>query len=361
VKGWVKQIVSPVVASLISFTIGGILAASLGYNPLSVYGALIEGAFGNPINIGNTLAGATPLILTGVGVALGFRAGLFNIGAEGQYWIGATAAVWVGYHFTHMNGFLHATLCLLVAMIAGGLWAGIIPGLTKAFRGAHEVITTMMMSYIGIFFGRYLIENGPMMQPGYVPQSPQISQNAWLTTLIEGSQLTTGIVIALVATVIVWILLFKTTLGFQLRTVGFNQRAAKYAGVRVALFTILSLGLSGVLAGLAGGVQMLAVDHRLLDSFNTGYGFTAIVVALLARSHPLGCIISAIFFAALNNGSQYMQQATGIQSSLTDVLTGLIIFFVAAERLIPMVKDWVRTRKHRWGTTQVSREGHKSA
>jgi len=339
-----KNLGTPITALLFAIIIGAIIVVSLGYNPLSVYASLLSGAFGGVYNIGNTLAVATPLLLTGLGIALAFRAGLFNIGAEGQYWVGAMAAVWVGYHFTALPGWIHAILCLVAGMIAGGLWGGIVPGITKAYVGAHEVITTMMMSYIGILLARFMIEDGPMKQKGYVPQSPPIASNTIFTSLFQ-SQLTVGILIAVIAAVLIWVLLYKTTIGFQLRIVGLNQRAARYAGIRVPLFTILALGLSGMLAGLAGSVQMLAVDNRLTDSFNSGYGYTGIVVALLARSNPIGVIPASIFFAALNTGGQNMQQVSGVPSSLTDVLTGLIVFFVAAERLIPVIKSWYRTRR----------------
>jgi ABC-type uncharacterized transport system permease subunit len=356
VKSILKSLATPVLASLVAMLIGGIVSWAIGYNPVDVYSALIVGAFGNPVNLGNTLARATPLILTGLGIAIAFRAGLFNIGAEGQYWVALMAATWVGYHFTTLPGWLHAVLCLVVAMIAGGLWGGLIPGLAKAYRGAHEVITTMMMSYIGILLAKFMIEDGPMRKPGYIPESYPIAQNTWLSTLIPGSQLTTGLFIALAAVVLVWLLLYYTTIGFQLRVVGSNPRAAKYAGIRVPLYTVLALGLSGVLAGLAGGVQLLAFDHHLAEGFSTQYGYTGIVVALLARNNPFGVILAAIFFAGLDTGGQNMQLATGVPKSLTEVLTGLIVFFVAAERIVPMAIQWYRRRTSRLSTS-VSGEG----
>jgi general nucleoside transport system permease protein len=359
-KHMMRALATPVIASLLAIIIGGIIAAAIGYNPLQVYGALISGAFGNAANIGYTLAIATPLILIGLGIAISFRAGLFNIGAEGQYWVSVMAATWVGYHFTGLPGWLHVILCLVVAMLVGGLWAGIIPGLAKAYRGAHEVITTMMMSYTGILLCKYMIEDGPMRKPGYIPESYPIPQNTWLPALIPQSQLTIGIIIAIVAVVVVWFVLFHTTFGFQLRVVGSNPRAARYAGIRVPLYTVLALGISGVLSGLAGGVQLLAIDHRLAEGFNTGYGFTGIVVALLARNNPFGVIVAAVFFAALSTGGQNMQQVTNIPASLTDVLTGLIIFFVAAERIVPQVIQWYKRRTSR-ASTSISEEGPKPA
>jgi len=334
----------PLLASVFAILIGGAIAASIGYSPIVVYQSLLSGAFGGWFNLGSTLAVATPLILTGLGIAVAFKAGLFNIGAEGQYWVGSIAAVWVGYHFTHLNGVVHMLLCLLSGAVAGALWGGIIPGLTKAYFGAHEVITTMMMSYIGILFAKFLIEGGPMQAPGYNPQSPVIAANTWFAFIIP-SALTYGILIAIAMVVVTWFILTRTTVGFQLRAVGLNQRGARYAGMRVSLYTVLALSISGLFAGLAGSVQMLAQDHRLLDGFSSGYGYTGIVVALLARNNPFGVVLAAIFFAALSTGGQNMQLVSGVPASLTDVLTGLIVFFVAAERLVPEIRDWFKRRR----------------
>lgn len=346
-----KSLAMPFVAALIAIVIGAIVSAAIGFNPLIVYGSLFSGAFGNLFNFGSTLTGAVPLILIGLGIAIAFKAGLFNIGADGQYWVGAMATVWIGYHFTTLPGWLHIIIALLAGMIAGGLWGGVIPGLTKAYMGAHEVITTMMMSYIGIFLVEYMIEeaHAPMRKPGYIPESPTVASNTQLPFLpgqaFHQAQLSIGIFIALLAAIAVWVLLQKTTFGFQVRAVGLNQRASRYAGIKVPLYTVLTLGISGVFAGLAGGVQMLGVQYQLNDSFASQYGYTAIVVSLLARNNPYGCVIAGIFFSALNTGGQNMQQVSGVPASLTDMLTGLIIFFVAAERLIPTIRAWYHKRR----------------
>jgi simple sugar transport system permease protein len=336
-----EGLVTPLVAIIIAVLIGAGVMLVTGHNPLTAYGALFSGAFGSTVNLSNTLANAIPLILSGLGVAIGFKSGLFNIGAEGQYWIGSMAAVWIGYSVHGLPPILHVSLSILVGMLAAGLWAGIIPGLAKAFVGAHEVITTMMMSYIAIFLSHYMLENGPMMQPGFTPQSPVILPSAILGKLVERTQLSWGLFIALGACIIVYWLLYKTTLGYRLRAVGLNARAAKYAGINVPFHLVLALFISGMLAGLAGAVQMLGVQHRLYDSFSSGYGFTAIVVALLANNHPFGIILASIFFAALSPGGNYMQIVSGVPAHLTDVISGIIIFLVAIKGIMPMVqKRW---------------------
>lgn len=344
-----RSVLSPLIAVFLAILIGAILVSAMGYNPVVVYGSMLSGAFGGGINIGNTVTASIPLILCGLGIAIAFQAGLFNIGADGQYWVASTATVFVGYHFTGLPGWVHIIFCLVAGMLAGALWGGIIPGLTKAFFGSHEVITTMMMSYIGILLARYLIEGGPMQQKGYNPESPVIASNTqfpYFSQTLEQSQLSLVTVgLTIVAAIVAWFLLYKTTSGYQLRTVGQNQRAARYAGIRVTLFTVIALSLSGLFAGLAGAVQMLGVDHRLLDGFSSNYGYTAIVVALLARNNPFAVVIAGLFFGALTTGGQNMQSASGVPASLTDVLTGLIIFFVACERLIPQVIGWYRRRR----------------
>ncbi|GEO24588.1 ABC transporter permease [Alicyclobacillus acidoterrestris] len=339
----------PIVATLLAIVIGGILVSAMGYNPFSVYGSLISGAFGNIPSLGNTITASIPLVLCGLGIAIAFQSGLFNIGADGQYWVAAAASVWVGYHFTSLPGWLHIIFCLVVGMLVGAIWGGIIPGLTKAYVGSSEVITTMMLSYIGILLARYLIEGGPMQEPGSNPQSPEIVQNTQLPyfnqTLMQSQLSLVAVAITILAAVVAWFLLYKTTIGYQLRAVGFNQRAARYAGMRVTLYTVIALCLSGLFAGLAGSVQMLGVDHRLMDGFSSNYGYTAIVVSLLARNNPLGVLLAGLFFGALTTGGQNMQIISNVPAALTDVLQGLIIFFVACERIVPQIIQWYRRRR----------------
>ncbi len=339
VKNILDKTSIPFLSILLAVLIGSIIMLITGYNPLLAYAALFSGAFGSVQNFANTLANATPLIISGIAIALAFNAGLFNIGAEGQYWIGAIAGVWAGYYFSGLPAYLHIPLALLLAMVAGGLWGGIIPGLAKAYTGAHEVITTMMMSYIATFFSHYLLEGGPMQAEGYIPQSPKINESAMLPKMIEHSQLSIGIVIAVVLSIVVYWFIYKSKWGMEMRIVGDNPRAARYIGINVARNTVVSLGLSGAIAGLAGAVQMLGVQHRLYDSFSSGYGYTAIVVALLARNNPVGIIFSALLFAFLSTGSQNMQMTAGVPAQLTEIISGLIVFFVAAEAIIKSLKN----------------------
>ncbi len=323
----------PLIAIVLAFIIGGILTYAFGHDPLSAYAALVSGSFGDLYAIASTLTTTLPLALTGLGVALSFQSGLFNIGAGGQFWLGGIAAAWVGYALELPPG-LHIVVALAAAAIAGALWAAVIPGLAKAYRGAHEVITTLMMTYIAVYLGHYLVEGGPMQQPGFTPQSPVIHPTAVMSTLVPGSQLSWGIFLAPALAVLVWFILKRTTLGFSLRLAGFNPKAARYAGVSSVWAVLMALGISGAISGFAGGVQILGVYHRLFDGFSPSYGYTAIVVALLARNDPFGVLLAALLFGALDAGANQMQIVAGVPFNLAGVIQGIIIFFICAEGLL---------------------------
>jgi simple sugar transport system permease protein len=323
----------PVIAIGISIILGGVLILIFGNDPISTYGALIAGAFGDGYSVATTLAASLPLMLVGVGVALSFRSGLFNIGASGQYWLGAIVATWIGTN-VHLPPVIHLPLAILGGMAAGFLWAAVVPGLAKAYRGAHEVITTLMMSYIAVMFGHFLLEKGPMQTAGYLPQSAIVDPSATIAILIPGTQLSWGILFAPVIASAVAFVLKRTPLGFTLRMTGHSPKAARYAGANPVANILLGLGLSGAIAGLAGAIQVLGVDHRLYDSFDTAAGYTGIVVAILGKNTPFGALLAALLFGALENGAGAMQITAGVPAHLVDVIEGLIIFFISAEGLL---------------------------
>lgn len=323
----------PGIAIVIAFVVGGILTFAFGNDPITAYRALLSGSFGDVYSIASTLVVTLPLAITGIAVAFSFRSGLFNIGAGGQYWLGGIAAAWVGYA-VKLPAVLHIPLAMLAAVAAGALWGAVIPGLAKAYRGAHEVITTLMMTYIATDFGHYLLEGGPMQAPGYTPQSPPMQPSAIIATLVPGTQLTWAILLVPVIAVLAWFVLQRTSLGFSLRLAGYNLRAARYAGVNPVAAVLTALAISGGLAGLAGSIQVLGVDRRLFDGFDPSYGYTAIVVALLARNDPFGVLLAAILFGALDTGASQMQIVANVPFNLAGVIQGIIIFFIAAEGLL---------------------------
>ncbi|PSR25012.1 MAG: ABC transporter permease [Sulfobacillus thermosulfidooxidans] len=325
---WLK----PLFTVIMGLVISALIAQVTGYPAWTVLSALWAGSVGNLSNLASTLVIFVPLSLMGLGIAIAFRAGLFNIGAEGQYWMGAIAAAWVGAMGGRWLPGLHLVVLIMAAVVAGGLYA-LIPGLLKAYRGAHEVITTMMLSYAAIEFGHYLIEKGPLMLPGSIPESPPIEASATLPILVPTTELSEALFFALAGIIVAAWLLFRTRMGFEIQMTGKNSKAARLAGVSVPRLTVISMMLSGMFAGLAGGLQISGVSHQLFDSFANQYGYTAIVVALLARNNPWGIIPSAFLFAALQSGAGYMQMNAYIPAQIAYVIQGTIVLMVAIDRL----------------------------
>lgn len=293
--------------------------------------AAIRRAF-NPIL--ESLVQSTPYIFAGLAVALGFRAGVFNIGAEGQIFIGALTATFAGYAITGLPGIIHLPLALLAGFVGGAIW-GFIPGWLKAKTGGHEVINTIMMNYIAFRLSDWLL-TGPMKRPdSFNPVSPIIEQSAWLPTFFGPPiRFHLGFFIALGMAYLVYWFLFKSTWGFDLRTVGANPSAAKYAGMNVTLNIILAMTLSGGLAGLAGANEVLGVNHSLAMAFSSGYGFDSIALALLGNSHPAGVVFASLLFGTLRNGATRMQVVTGIPIDIISILQAVILAFIAAPAII---------------------------
>ncbi|MGC9398997.1 MAG: ABC transporter permease [Anaerolineae bacterium] len=301
------------------------------------YGAFFFGAFGDLYHVTETLRIATPYIFAGLAVAVGFQGGLFNIGAEGQYFIAGLTSVYVGYSITGLPWILHLPLALLAGMAGGALWAGVV-GILKAKTGAHEVINTIMMNYIAYRLAEYMLDvGGPMARPGFRPVSPEVQPTAYLPQFFPSDptiRFNAGFILALVAAVVVWWLLYKTTLGYEIRTVGQNPNAARYAGINVAQTIFLTMALSGALAGLAAPADILGVIHFMPNAFSAGYGFDAIALALLGKSHPLGVVLASLLFGALRAGASNMQGVAHIPIDITSILQGLIIVFIAAPEII---------------------------
>jgi len=327
-----RTIAVQVVAVLLAVLIGAIILLVSGANPIEAYAALLRGSFGTTTALGRTLEKATPLIFSGLAVAFAFKAGMFNIGAQGQLLLGAITAAFLGFAIHGLPAFIHMPLALIGGALAGGLY-GVIPGALKAYRGAHEVIVTIMLNYIAINITDYLAD-GPWKDtsPGnIVARTPVIDPSAAIGRL---GPVPIGFIIAILIAFIVWWLLYKTTIGFEIRMVGLSPDAARYAGIRVARTLILTMVISAILAGIGGAVETQGVVGRFQPGFNTGLGFDGITVAMLGKTHPFGTIPAAILVGAMKAGSSEMQFASGVAKEITDVIQALILFFVAADVIV---------------------------
>ena len=330
----------PSLAIFTAVVLGGIIIASVRGNPFLAYYGLIQGSFGSARALSETAVWATPYILAGLAVALAFKGGLFNIGAEGQLAVGAVFAALIGYGLPEWLGrdipkIIHLPLAIIIGMLMGALWAAIV-GFLKAYTGGHEVINTIMMNYIALNTISFLL-NGPMKDPNpnnVTARTPLIAESARMPIIFSGLRVHWGFVLALLVAFLVWWLLNKTTLGFEIRTVGANPDAAKYAGINVKRIIVLTMALSGMLAGLAGTIEVTGLNYRHELGFSIGYGFDAIAIALLGRSHPLGVVLAAILFAAMRNGATRMQFLTQMPVDLISMLQALILLFVAADAII---------------------------
>lgn len=298
-----------------------------------------------------SLTTVTPYILAGLAVAVGFKCGLFNIGAEGQFGIGALCSAFVGYSIKGLPWYIHLPLALLAGAAGGAIW-GAIPGLLKGLTGAHEVVNTIMMNYISFRLSDWLL-NGPMKAPGYRPLTPGIQDSAMLPRFFpDPLRFNWGFFVALAMAVFVYWFLFKTTIGFEIRAVGANPDGSRYAGMNIVRNFVIAMTLSGALAGLAGATQVLGIDHWVGQGYSAGYGFDSIAIALLGQSHPLGVVLAALLWGTLRSGATRMQSLAGVPTEIISIIQGLVIVFVAA----PAVIRWLyRIRAIRTETTVLTR------
>lgn len=299
--------------------------------PLTAYGALVSGSIGSFDAIVNTLVQATPLILAGLAVGIGFKAGLFNIGAQGQFLMGGLAAAAVGVATAGLPAIAAIPLALL-AGVAAGFAYGFIPGFLKAFTGAHEVVTTIMLNYVAIQIIAFVV-SGPLRGENVSFARTETITSAALP-VIAGRGGHIGVLFAFIAVPIIAWLLFRSTLGFEIRTVGANPDAARYAGMRPRLLLILTMSISGLFAGLAGATVILGQVGHIPAAYATGVGFDAIAVALLGRSHPVGILFAGLLFGAMRAGSGLMQIQAGIPVQMVNVLQAVILFFLTAELIV---------------------------
>jgi len=334
----------PVASVVFALAIGAIFVLLSGHDPIAAYIDLFRGAFGSPYDITETLIQTIPLVLAGLAVAVAFRTGLFNIGAESQLLIGAVAAGAVGARFADLPGFVLFPIVLAAGIGAGAGWAAI-AGYLKAARGVNEVITTIMQNYIVVFVMHWLLQNGPMTAPNALgtPASAPIGAGAVLPIIIPNelvplTRLHAGIFLAIAAVVVFWFLLWRTPLGYELR-------AAAQAGIDPRTRIVIAMAIAGGFAGLAGMIQVTGVFHRVFDGFSSGYGFDAIAVALLGKNSPIGIALAALLFGAFARGGSIMQANAGVSAQLVSVIEAVVLFVIAAELIVRVLTARRRERK----------------
>jgi ABC-type uncharacterized transport system permease subunit len=329
IAGTLPTLLSSLLAVAIALLAGGVVIALSGENPFPAYEALFQGAFGGQKALSETLVMAAPLILGGLAFAVAARAGMFNIGIEGQMVMGGMLAGITAAWNVGLPIFIHMPLAILAAMVAGGIW-GFIPGILKAKTGAHEVITTIMLNYLAYRISTVVIgqEDFPLVNAALQATQPAL-ETARLPRLLAGTRLHAGIILALVAAVVIWYLLYRTVFGYKIRTVGLSRGASAYAGISWGRTIALAMLLSGILSGLGGAVDALGLQGRYYN-VPLGLGFTSIAVGLVGRNQPYGVILSGLLFGALAAGATKMQNTAGISRDIVYVLLGFVILSVSA-------------------------------
>jgi general nucleoside transport system permease protein len=327
----------------LALLIGAVMLLLLGVSPIEAYASMITGVFGSKFGLAQSIIKATPLLLVGLGICIAFRASVINIGGEGQIILGALTATWFSLQFRTWPGPLLIPATLIMGFLAGAAW-GFVPGILKARMGVNEILSTVMMNVIALQLMNLLLR-GPLMDPAgltsgtFLAQSERLPEQVWLPRLTE-TGLHAGAILAIILAFVVYIFLWRTSIGYRIRAVGLNPDASRYAGIPVPFYQALALTLAGGFAGLAGVVEVIGVQHRLLEGITSGYGFTGIVAALFGGLHPLGTIPASWLFGALLVGADKMQRAVQVPSALIDTLLGLVVMFMVGSQMLS--RKWAR-------------------
>jgi ABC-type uncharacterized transport system permease subunit len=331
-----REAIPPLVSLAFAAVISSIIILALGENPLHIASVMLRGSLVGARSLANTLEEATPLVFTGLCVAVGMKCGLFNIGGEGQLVLGAFAAAWLGVKFAGLNPLGHVTLCILAAGLAGAIWAAV-AGALRARFGAHEVITTIMLNYIAFILTNYLVSMPYFKKPGQIPQTEDVLTSALLPRLdfiYKYTRLNLGFAVAILAVILVYVFMERSKAGFEIKSVGLNPLASRASGISVVRSIMIAMAVSGFLAGLAGAERVLGVHNHFISPFPFGYGFAGIAVALLGRNNALGVLVAALFFGALASGGAQVDMQTRVPRELVTVIQAIVIIFVACEYLV---------------------------
>lgn len=330
IKGYMIMIIKPIITIFIAFAIGGILIAISGKNPFYAYAALFKGAFSGNGGFYNTLFSATPLIYTGIATAIAFKANIFNMGVEGQLYLGAFTAAYVGAYVTGLPHIAHVVLCILAAAVVGGLFAAI-PGFLKGYLNVDEMVVTIMLNYVATLFTGYLASY-PFKAKGVGFSATEIiRKSSELPRFSRVSQFNVSFIIAVAVVIFAYFLFKKTTLGLEIKSIGENRNFAEANGMNTSFKIVVIMVISGMIGGIAGAGEILGVHHRFIANFSPGYGWDGMTIALLGKNNPIGVFIAAIFFGVLKSGGSTMELAVGVPRSLINILQGLIIFLLAVD------------------------------
>ncbi|ARO15819.1 simple sugar transport system permease protein (plasmid) [Ketogulonicigenium robustum] len=335
-----KHILGQLAAVVIAFALSAVLILLAGKDPLLAFGAMAQSALGSANGLSETLLRMVPLALCAIGISLSFRAGVFNTGAEGQLYIGGVTAAAIGTALAGTDAFITMPAMILGAAIAGAFWSGIAGALKLRF-GADELITTIMLNYIAIFFVGFLL-HGPLRADGSaLAQTARLTAEARLPVLVQGFRANWGIFLVILAALLASLYLWRRTGGFRLRVVGQNPTAALNAGMNLQKITLGAFLVSGALAGIAGYTEVAGVQRRMIENLSPGYGYTAIIVALLGGTNPIGAVIAAFFFAALQVGASAMESTAGVPSSLASVTQALVVLCLLARNAPVLLRNWL--------------------
>lgn len=326
-------------AIAVALLVGALFILVAGESPITAYSSLLKGALGTPQAVANTVSKSIPLAFTGLAVALGSRCGMLNIGAEGQLHAGAMAAVLTALTLSFLPAPVLSVASILAGILAGAL-VGSIPGLFKAKLNTNEVIVAIMLNYVCTLFTSWLV-NGPFKTEGSTAQTEMIPEGIWFGRLLPRTQLTYALFFLIAVAVLMYVFLWKTSVGYQLRAVGANASAAKTAGIRVSLYLVMAMTLSGGIAAMAGITEVFGKYHRFIEGFSPSFGFTGIAVAILGRNHPAGVLLTSLLFGILEMGSLRMSRETAVSTNMVTVIQSLVILLVAAPELI----KWSRKRR----------------
>lgn len=329
-----KEMSFPIASILVALILGAIFMGIMGYDVGKAYTSLLSGAFGSKNSIAETLIQTTPLIFTALSYAIALRCGMINLGAEGQLYIGAICGSIAGAHIQGLPPIVHILVVLLCGFLGGALWGSIVAVLKMRF-GASELITTIMLNYIAMEFVSYCVTNAPFkdMTPGAAPRMPAVVDGVKLPIILSQTRLHSGILLAILAVVVYYIFMWKTTKGYEMRVIGQNPNAGRYCGMNIPVNSLLSMFLAGGFAGLGGTINIIGLQYFLTEGFSNNFGFSGVAVALLGGGHPLGIIVSGILFGALNAGGVKMQLLAKVPSASIYMIQGMIILFVVSREL----------------------------